>query len=68
MTVQAFPDIFSKIIPFFNKNPILTVKEKDFNDFKLAADIIKSKLHLTPEGLARLRVLKAKMNKNRIII
>jgi len=44
-TVVKFSDIIKKIIPFFDKYPILGTKQKDFEDFKLTADIIKNKEH-----------------------
>jgi len=65
LVIQTFPENLNKIIPFFSLWPIKTIKERDFKDFSLAADIVKSKRHLNPEGLAKIRVLKSKMNKNR---
>lgn len=48
--VTKFSDIVEKIIPFFNKYPF---KQKDFEDFKLVASIIRDKKHLTEEGLLK---------------
>lgn len=66
LVINTFPDSINKVVPFFNKYPIITVKEKDFKDFALAAEVVKAKEHLTPEGLAKLRLLKSNMNKGRI--
>jgi hypothetical protein len=58
-------DITEKIIPFFNKCPILGVKSLDFNDFCKVAKIFKSKGHLIPEGLEQIRKIKEGMNTGR---
>jgi hypothetical protein len=41
------------------------VKSKDFEDWVKAADIIRSKAHLTKEGLEQIRVIKDGMNRSR---
>lgn len=56
--VTKFSDIVEKIIPFFNKYPLLGVKQKDFEDFKLVASIISNKKHLTEEGLLKIKEIK----------
>jgi len=56
--VTKFSDIVEKIIPFFNKYPLLGVKQKDFENFKLAASIISDKKHLTEEGLNQIKEIK----------
>ena len=66
MFINTIPDNINKVIPFFNQYPIGTVKEKDFKDFALAAEVIKTKAHLTPEGLAKIRLIKSNMNNGRI--
>jgi hypothetical protein len=58
-------DLIEKIIPFFQKYPILGVKSKDFTDFCKAAELMQSKAHLTSEGLNQIRQIKAGMNKGR---
>lgn len=42
-TVTKFSSLLEKIIPFFQKYPILGVKSLDFYDFSAAADILKLK-------------------------
>lgn len=64
--VGKFSDIKLKIIPFFLKYPIYGVKALDFEDFCKAADIISKKEHLTVEGLAKIEVIKSRMNTKRI--
>lgn len=60
-------NIYNIIMPFFKKYPILGVKALDFNDWCLGVEIVQSKAHLTPEGLARLQTLKKGMNTGRAI-
>ena len=55
------------IIDFFNKYPLLTTKQLDFESFKSIWNIKSSGGHKTPEGLAKIYALKAGMNKGRII-
>lgn len=63
--VTKFSDIEKKIIPFFNKYPIIGVKSKDFEDWCEVAQMIKEKKHLTLEGLERIREIKGRINKAR---
>jgi hypothetical protein len=51
LQIKNNSDIQNIIIPFFNKYPILGVKSLDFNDFKLVANLMNNKEHLTPKGL-----------------
>lgn len=63
--VYNFSDICNKIIPFFNKYPVLGVKALDFCDFLEAAKLIENKEHLTLEGLEKIKIIKSRMNKGR---
>lgn len=63
--VHKFTDNYDKIIPFFTNYPINGIKSLDFNDWKLVAEIIKSKDHLTPEGMEKIMKIKSNMNKSR---
>ena len=66
LVVNNFPDNINKIIPFFKKYSIGTIKENDFKDFSLAAELITNKAHLTIEGLAKINEIKLNMNSLRI--
>jgi hypothetical protein len=63
--VIRFSDIKEKIIPFFNKYPILGIKSKDFLDFKKVVELMGNKEHLTLDGLEEIRKIKSGMNKGR---
>jgi hypothetical protein len=60
--VESLKDL-SVVIDHFNRYPLITKKQIDFNLFKLAIACIKNKEHLTPEGLNKLIAIKASMNK-----
>ena len=64
LTMSIFEDIYTKIIPLFNKYKIEGVKYLDFEDFKkaAAAELINSKAHLTLKGLEEIRKIKLGMN------
>ena len=62
---KNFKILKKKIIPFFNKYKIQGVKQLDFLDFCKIVELMKNKAHLTKEGLAQIRKIKAGMNKAR---
>jgi len=65
--IKNYSDIQNKIIPFFNKYPILGVKNLDFADFKIIANLLKNKEHLTGEGLSKIIEIVNGMNLDRNI-
>ena len=60
--VKSQRDVIEKIIPFFRKYPLKGKKKKDFEYFCSAAEMFKSKEHLTEEGIKKLRKIQLKMN------
>ena len=60
---QSFKKNYENILPFFYKYPILGVKAQDFEDWAKVAKIIQTKVHLTKEGLDKIRQIKVGMNK-----
>lgn len=62
--VSKFADVLN-IISFFGKYPILGEKYKDFSDFCNVSDLMKSKEHLTEQGVAKIRIIKEGMNRGR---
>lgn len=63
--ITRFSDITEKLIPLLEKYPLQGVKALDYADFKQVANIMKSKGHLTEQGLEEIQKIKAKMNKGR---
>ena len=52
-----------KIIEFFNKNKLNTLKRKDFEIFSEVINLMNNKQHLTKEGLDNIAKLISKMNR-----
>jgi len=63
--MTPFEELTDKVIPFFQKYPIVGVKALDFADFLAATELIKNKAHLTYEGLEKIRLIKSVMNAKR---
>lgn len=66
--VTNFSDISNKIIPLLNEYPLIGVKREDYLDFVKIANLIKSKDHLTEEGIENIKFIRNNMNKRRILI
>ncbi len=64
--VTKFEDIYTKIIPFFNKYPLQGCKYLDFSDFNSVAELMKNKAHITSEGFESIKQIKSGTNKKRI--
>lgn len=58
-------DITENVIPFFDKYPLIGSKAKDYKDFKTVAKLMRSKAHLTEEGLEEIAKNKSEMNFSR---
>lgn len=62
-SVFSYDELSKKIIPHFEKYPLITKKQSDFLFFKSIVDIINKKEHLNKEGLIQIVNLKASLNK-----
>ena len=60
--VRKFADISDKILPFFKNHVIRGIKREDFEDWARVAELIKSKAHLTEDGVKKTRAIKSGMN------
>jgi Cytochrome C oxidase subunit II, transmembrane domain/LAGLIDADG endonuclease/Cytochrome C oxidase subunit II, periplasmic domain len=67
LTISNIRDIHNIIIPLFDIYPVLGVKHLDYNDFKKISNIILSKDHLSPEGLAQIKKIRNNMNDKRTV-
>lgn len=65
LNVSKFNDINTKIIPFFSKYRLESIKNLDFIDFCKVADIMFKDEHKTLEGINKIIQIKANMNSNR---
>ena len=66
--VRSFKDLEDKIIPFFEKHPLKTAKKHDFLVFCEVMVLIKNKIHLSSEGLEKIRTLAATTNRRKLRI
>jgi len=66
--VRSLNDIQNKIIPFFSKYPLRTAKNHDFVIFCEVVGLIDKKIHLTSEGIEKVRALAATTNRRKIRI
>ena len=60
--VRSINDLTEKIIPHFEKTPLLSGKQKDFEYFSTVCKLVQKKKHLTKEGLNQVLKLVFKMN------
>jgi len=60
--VQSIKDLTNKIMPHFDKYPLLTQKAADFLLFKNVIKLMNNQAHLTAEGLQEIINLRASMN------
>lgn len=65
ISVANITDIINIIIPLFENNPLYGAKYLDFMDFCKGIYIIKSKGHLTEDGLNKLKSIVSNMNTQR---
>lgn len=63
--VGRFDNIANKVIPFLQKYPLQSVKQKDYQDWVEASILIGNKEHLTAKGLEKINIIKDGMNKKR---
>lgn len=61
--VGKIDDLYLKLCPFFTKYPLQAKKRRNFEIFKEAVTIKYQKLHLTPEGMERLKELRYQIEK-----
>ena len=60
--VRSVQELTEKVIPHFEKTPLLSGKQKDFECFSKVCKLVQKKKHLTKEGLNQVLKLALKMN------
>jgi hypothetical protein len=63
--VTKLDDIISKVIAHFDKYPLLTSKNLDYQDFRRVAYMMRDGLHLNEGGMAEILAIKENMNSKR---
>lgn len=62
LKVTEFSSIRDTIIPFFEKYPLQTSKNRNFLYFSEVVKLVDNKAHLTEKGLNQIRIIKNKIN------
>lgn len=60
--VRSLEDIINKVIPHFEKYPMLSFKQKDFKLFKQVCFLMQKNMHRNKNGLKKIIDLAFKMN------
>lgn len=63
--VEKFSDISEKIMPFFLQYKIMVTKAADFQYWCRVVELMKTKEHLTPQGIDEIKQIKAGINTGR---
>ena len=60
--VRSITDLSQKILPHFQKYPLFTTKQKDFEKFVMICDMMKKNLHRNKQGLLKIIDIAYTMN------
>ena len=63
--VRSLLDLRLKVIPFFQRNPLLSHKAKDFSIFCQVMELIERRYHLNLDGLNQIAQLALLMNRKK---
>ena len=63
--VTKLSDFVEKILPFFEKYPILGIKSRDYQDFCKVVRLMQTQAHLSKKGVDEIIYIKRGMNKGR---
>nr|YP_009262040.1 LAGLIDADG endonuclease [Chrysoporthe austroafricana]AMX22115.1 LAGLIDADG endonuclease [Chrysoporthe austroafricana] len=66
LAINSIKDFKNKVIPFFSKYPLLGTKSLNYIDFVKVFELMDTRKHLTEEGLATIKQIRACMNTARI--
>ena len=63
--VNRLSDINEIIIPLFQKYNLISIKNRDFEDFCKIVELMKNKEHLTENGIKKIQEIVFNMNQRR---
>ena len=63
--VRSVSELQSKIIPFFQKHPLRTAKQRDFELFAEVVEMLLAKEHLTQVGMKKIALRIERMNRKK---
>nr|AEY71974.2 putative LAGLIDADG 1 endonuclease [Magnusiomyces magnusii] len=58
LVIYSLKDLVKKVLPFFEKYPLITQKQKDLNALKKVSSLMLNKEHLTEKGLKKILLIK----------
>lgn len=61
-SISRFEHLITRVIPFFEKNPLHTSQKFDFLRFRKTAILMERKEHLTEEGCKKILLIARRMN------
>jgi hypothetical protein len=62
-SVKRRSDLVNIIVPFFERNPLITAKQLDFERFCEVLDLMRTNQHLAEPGLRRIASITEEMNR-----
>ena len=65
--VRGFHHLRHKIVPFFEKHKLVTLKRINFEKFRTVVLMMEKKHHLTDDGLSKIREIQQTMNRQQKI-
>ena len=66
--VRSFNDLTTVIIPFFQRFPLRTAKQNDFQKFCEVIELMKERKHINPAGVGAIRLIINQMNRRAKIL
>ena len=67
LRVTKFEDVETKIIPFFKNYPMHGIKNLNYLDFCKIMELVQSKVHMTTEGINKIKTIKEGINFGRTL-
>ena len=66
--VRSFNDLTTVVIPFFQRFPLRTAKQNDFQKFCEVIELMKERKHINPDGVGTIRLIINQMNRRAKIL
>lgn len=63
LSVKSRRELVTKVVPFFERNPLRTIKRRDFELFARVLEAMQRREHLTIQGLVEIASLTERMNR-----
>lgn len=64
--IRGMDNLETNLFPFLDAHPLLTRKSIDYDNFRTVHSMMRQGLHLTSDGLARIRDIQQLMNRQRM--